>query len=209
MRTIVDARGLACPEPVLRAKKALAESDAVTVIVDNEIAVENIRRMAAKAACSVLVLEKEGGIREISLDKAASAGQSVAAGDDDGASPACGMAPDRKVAEPLVVVIADNHMGRGDDTLGDILIRGFVHTLTQLKPLPDKVICYNGGVKLAGKDSPACEDLQQLAQAGVDVILCGTCVQYFNLGGQIGTGRISNMYEILEILAGTARIVRP
>jgi selenium metabolism protein YedF len=108
-----------------------------------------------------------------------------------------------------VVILSDNHMGRGDDVLGDVLIRSFIHTLLQLKPLPDAIICYNAGVKLAVKDSPVLDDLQQLAQAGVDILVCGTCVNYFGLGDQVAAGHISNMYDIAETMAGAARLVRP
>jgi selenium metabolism protein YedF len=100
-------------------------------------------------------------------------------------------------------------MGRGDDVLGNVLIRAFIHTLAQLKPLPATIICYNAGVKLAVKESPVLDDLQQLAQAGVDILICGTCVNYFGLGEQVAAGRISNMYDIAETMAGAARLVCP
>jgi selenium metabolism protein YedF len=100
-------------------------------------------------------------------------------------------------------------MGRGDDTLGEVLIRAFIHTLSQRKPLPAAIICYNAGVKLTVKDSTVLEDLQQLSKAGVDIMVCGTCLNYFSLTDQIAAGRISNMYDILETMAGAARLVRP
>ncbi|MBU4581549.1 MAG: sulfurtransferase-like selenium metabolism protein YedF [Proteobacteria bacterium] len=207
MKTTVDARGLACPQPVLLAKKAIAENEEVIVLVDNEIAVENIRRLAAKAACAFSVTEREGGVREIALVRTEAAGQPPA---DTGAIAAelpCAVVPGKETG--TVVVLSDNRMGRGDDVLGDVLIRAFIHTLAQLKPLPATIICYNAGVKLAVKDSAVLDDLQQLAQAGVDILVCGTCVNYFGLGDQIAAGRISNMYDILETMAGAARLVRP
>jgi selenium metabolism protein YedF len=207
MKVTVDARGLACPEPVLLAKKAIAQNEEVTVLVDNEIAVENIRRLAAKAACGFSVTEKEGGVREIALVRTGAAGQAPADTAAE-AGPSCGVVPGKE-AGPVVVILSDNHMGRGDDVLGDVLIRSFIHTLLQLKPLPVTIICYNAGVKLAVKDSPVLDDLQQLAQAGVDILVCGTCVNYFGLGEQIAAGRISNMYDIAETMAGAARLVRP
>jgi len=112
-------------------------------------------------------------------------------------------------AGPLVVILSDNRMGRGDDALGDILIRIFIHTLLQLKPLPATIICYNAGVKLAARDSAVLDDLQQLEEAGADVLVCGTCVNYFRLGDQVAVGHISNMYDIAETMAGAARLVRP
>ena len=75
--------------------------------------------------------------------------------------------------------------------------------------MPDAIICYNAGVKLTVKESPVLDDLQQLAQAGVDILVCGTCVNYFGLGDRVAAGRISNMYDIAETMADAARLVRP
>jgi selenium metabolism protein YedF len=212
MKTTVDARGLACPQPVLLVKKAITLNEEVTVLVDNEIAVENIRRLAAKTACGFSVTEKEGGVREIALVRTGAMGDPPVGADAESSLP-CGGSPreglSRKEGGPVVVVLSDNRMGRGDDILGDVLIRAFIHTLVQLKPSPATIICYNAGVKLAVKDSTVLDDLRELAQAGVDILVCGTCVNYFGLGDQIAAGRISNMYEILETMAGAARLVRP
>ncbi|MCX5821640.1 MAG: sulfurtransferase-like selenium metabolism protein YedF [Deltaproteobacteria bacterium] len=208
MPVTVDARGFACPQPVLLAKKAIAENEEVTVIVDNEIAVENIRRMAAKAACGFSVTERERGIREIALVRTGAAGHPPMDAGAIAAELTCAVAPGKE-AGPVVVILSDNRMGRGDDVLGNILIQSFIHTLLQLKPLPETIICYNAGVKLAMKDSAVLDDLQQLARAGVDILVCGTCVNYFGLGDQIAAGRISNMYDIAETMAGAARLLRP
>jgi selenium metabolism protein YedF len=205
MKTVVDARGLACPEPVLRARKALAESDEVQVIVDNDTAVENIRRLAAHSGCTFSVTRTSGGW-EIDLKRTAPAMRPEAGGP---AEEAISCTPSPGKAGPLVVVLADSRMGRGDDTLGDVLIRAFVHTLAQLDPPPDRIVCYNAGVKLAAEGAPTLEDLQQLASGGADILVCGTCTNYFGLTGRIAAGRISNMYDILETMAGAGRLVRP
>ncbi|OPY17110.1 MAG: SirA-like protein [Syntrophus sp. PtaB.Bin138] len=206
MTVVIDARGLACPQPVIMAKKAMEENEQVTVLVDNETAVENIRRMAGKMACAFSAVQKEGGVWEIALSRTRADIQGPQAVPDGGI--ACDALYGRE-AGPLVVVLSDNHMGRGDDVLGDILIRSFVHTILQLKPLPDTIICYNAGVKLAVRGSAALDDLQQLEQAGVDILVCGTCANYFVLGDQIAVGHISNMYDIAETMAGAGRLVRP
>jgi selenium metabolism protein YedF len=206
MKTTVDARGLACPQPVLLAKKAIMENDDVTVIVDNEIAVENISRMASKSGYGFSATEKKGGIREIVLIRTGAASSAIAASgaadDDSSCDTALG-----KQNGPLVVVLSDSRMGRGDDTLGEVLIRAFIHTLSELKPLPETIICYNAAVKLAVKDSTVLEDLQHLAKDGVDIMVCGTCLNFYSLTDQIAAGRISNMYDILETMAGAARLV--
>jgi selenium metabolism protein YedF len=208
MKVTVDARGLACPQPVLLAKKAIAENEEVTVIVDNDVAVENIRRLAAKTACGFSVTEKEGGVREIALVRTGPAGQNPVDPGAGAAELSCAVLPEKETGT-VVVILSDNHMGRGDDVLGDVLIRSFIHTLLQLKPVPDAIICYNAGVKLAMNDSPILDDLQQLAQAGVDILVCGTCVNYFGLSDQVAAGHISNMYDIAETMAGAARLLRP
>ena len=120
----------------------------------------------------------------------------------------CASAPERG-SGPFVVVLSDNRMGRGDDVLGDVLIRSFIHTLPQLNPLPDAIICYNAGVKLTVRDSTALDDLRQLDEAGMDILICGTCVNYFGFGEQVAAGHVSNMYDIAETLAGVGRLVRP
>jgi selenium metabolism protein YedF len=207
MPVIVDARGLACPHPVILAKKAIEENEEVTVLVDNPIAVENIRRLAEKTACGFSVADKRGGTLEIALTRKEVTIMPV---DSKAVEEelSCVSTPG-KGSGPFVVVLSDNCMGRGDDVLGDVLIRSFVHTLLQLNPPPNAIICYNAGVKLAAKDSDVLDDLQQLAQAGVDILVCGTCVNYFALGGQIAAGRVSNMYDIAETMAGASRLLRP
>jgi selenium metabolism protein YedF len=208
MPTTIDARGLACPQPVILAKKAIEANEEVIVLVDNAFAVENIRRMAAKTACCFSVTDKGGEIREITLTRTGATPQAPADDEALAGELSCAAAPG-KDRRPFVVVLSDNHMGRGDDVLGDILIRGFIHTLLQLNPLPDIIICYNAGVKLAAKDSAVLDDLQQLAQTGVNILVCGTCVNYFELGDSIAVGHISNMYDIAETMAGAGRLLRP
>ncbi|MFA6411723.1 MAG: sulfurtransferase-like selenium metabolism protein YedF [Syntrophales bacterium] len=210
MPVTIDARGLACPQPVIMAKKAIEENQQIIVLVDNDMAVENIRRLAVKMACGFSVIEKEGGTRNISLVRTGAIDET-----ERGRGPSaqenelsCAVVAGKETG-PLVVVLSDNHMGRGDDVLGDILIRSFVHTLLQLKPLPDTVICYNSGVKLVVKDSTVVDDLQQLAKGGVDILVCGTCVNYFEIGDQVAAGHISNMYDIAETMAGAGRLLRP
>jgi selenium metabolism protein YedF len=210
MAVTIDARGLACPEPVIMAKNAIEKNKEVIVLVDNDMAVENIRRLALKMACGFSVTEKEEGTRNIVLVRTGSIdevrGGGGARAREDGLPGA--VAAGTKEGGPLVVILSDNHMGRGDDVLGDILIRSFVHTLLQLQPRPDKVICYNSGVKLATKEAAVLDDLQELAKKGVDILVCGTCVNYFDLGDQIAVGHISNMYDIAETMAGAGRLLR-
>jgi selenium metabolism protein YedF len=208
MPVTIDARGLACPQPVIMAKEAIEKNERITVLVDNDMAVENIRRLALKMACGFSATEKDGGIREIALVRTGATSQTPVDSEAIAAELSCAVVAGKETG-PLVVVLSDNHMGRGDDVLGDVLIRSFVHTLLQLKPLPDTIICYNSGVKLTVKDSAVLDDLQQLAKDGVDILVCGTCVNYFEIGDQVAAGHISNMYDIAETMAGAGRLLRP
>ena len=210
MMVTVDARGLACPLPVIMAKKAIETQDRITILVDNAMAVENIRRLAVKTACGFAATERVDGFWEIALTRTGPpentpVGVPAADGED---LPVCD-GRGEKNAEPLVVVLSDNRMGRGDDILGDILIRGFIHTLLQLQPPPVRIVCYNAGVKLALADSTVLDDLRDLEKSGTEILICGTCANFFGVTDQVAVGHISNMYDIVEILAGAGRVVRP
>jgi selenium metabolism protein YedF len=110
---------------------------------------------------------------------------------------------------PLVVFISADRMGRGPEELGGILIRAFLHTLNEVAPLPDTLVFINSGVKLVTEGSPVLEDLQTLSEQGVDILACGTCLNYFKLSDKVAIGTISNMYDIAEALLGAGKVVTP
>ena len=193
---IVDARGLPCPQPVILTRDALKESARVTTIVDDETAQHNVTRMARKAGCSVLAEEREDGIY-----------LHIARGEAAQEAPA----PRPTAASgggALVVVIPSEFMGRGEhEELGQILIRGFFHTLGETEPLPDTLIFFNSGVKLVVEGSPVLEDLRGLAERGVEILACGTCLGYYELKDRIAVGEVSNMYTIVETLLNATRVI--
>ena len=108
---------------------------------------------------------------------------------------------------PIVVTVSSDQMGRGDDELGHVLIRSFLHTLGEVEPAPDVVILFNNGVKLAVEGSAALEDLGRLERAGVRILLCGTCLGHFGLKDQVAAGEVSNMYAISGTMLGAAKVV--
>lgn len=192
MAEIVDARGLSCPQPVILTKRALAQSDEIITIVDNEVASVNVSRVAQKTGCDVRAEEREDGIY---LYITKSREQPAVVGT---ASAHTGTS---------VLVVSSDVMGRGSDELGNILVRGFFHTLGEVEPLPDTIIFFNRGVKLVIESSPVLEDLGALQERGVRILACGTCLDYFDLKDEVGVGQISNMYTIAETLLGAGKVV--
>ena len=100
-------------------------------------------------------------------------------------------------------------MGRGSDELGTNLLKGFVYAVSQLPELPKTIILYNGGVQLAVNGSDSLQDLQEMERQGVEVLACGTCLNYYGLADQLAVGSVTNMYTIVEKLAGAGKIIKP
>ncbi len=190
MSKVIDARGLACPQPVLLTRKAMAEADELVVIVDSPTARENVLRLARKQGFSAAVEEKEEGIY-LSLRRE-EAGTAAAGGPRQG---------------PTVLFIPAYGVGRGPEELQEILIRGFLHALNEVDPLPDTIIFINTGVKLTVEGSPVLEDLRALEEKGVEILICGTCLNYFGLAEKVAVGSVSNMYSIAEKLLGAGKVV--
>jgi selenium metabolism protein YedF len=196
----VDARGQACPQPVIRTRKAMAEAAQVVTLVDNETSVLNVSRMAQKAGWQVEVAEEAGSFR-LQITKQA-APTPVAA---PAPAPAVGQAA--SLPGPLVLVVSQDMMGRGNAELGQILVRGFFHTLGEVEPLPQTIILFNTGAKLACQGSPVLDDLRALEAAGIDILVCGTCLNYFELTDQLAAGQVSNMYDIAETMLRAGKVV--
>lgn len=200
---IVNAAGLACPQPVVLAKQAIEANEQVKVIVDNETALENVKRLGAKLGCDVLSAAKAGGsVFEVTLTR--KAGVTVPANDIPEKGTTSGA-----VSGPFVIVCAEDKMGRGSDELGSVLIRAFLHTIAGQAEKPDVMIFYNTGVKLTLQGAETLDDLKELAAAGVEILVCGTCLNYFDAKDQLGVGLVSNMYDIAGTMSQAGRLLTP
>jgi selenium metabolism protein YedF len=181
---------------VILTRNALRESNSVLTIVDNRIAERNVTRMAERAGSTVEVEARDDGtylrisrIDGVELQQVPQAAGSAADG-------------------PTVVVVPSEFMGRGEHAeLGQVLIRGFFHALGEVDPLPDTIIFFNSGVKLVVEGSQVLEDLDALCAQGVEILACGTCLQYYGLTGQLAAGEVSNMYTIVETILGASRSI--
>ncbi len=204
----VDAMGDQCPIPVIKTKKALKEITETTLVevhVDNEIAVQNLSKMAKQKNLEYKCekLEEQHYIIKINAEAEGVSIQQKAPAEND--KEIC--YPDRK--SNTVVVLSSNQMGNGSEELGQILMKGFIFALTELDELPSTVLLYNSGVKLSTEGSNSIEDLKTLQTQGVEILSCGTCLNYYDLTEKLQVGDVTNMYFILEKMAQADKIIRP
>ena len=203
MEKIIDCKGMACPLPVVNAKKAaeaMNRGDVLTVLVDNEIAVQNLSRFAEHKGFSVSA-DKRGEkeyavIMSISGDAVESKEEEVA----------CVMDSRRK---GMLVVLSGNVMGTGDGKLGTSLMKAFVFALTKQDQLPDTILCYNTGAYLTCEGADTLEDLKLLESEGVTILTCGTCLDFYGLKEKLAVGGVTNMYDIVERMESAAQIIKP
>ncbi|MFR5271982.1 sulfurtransferase-like selenium metabolism protein YedF [Intestinibacter bartlettii] len=204
----VDAMDDQCPIPVIKTKKALKEITETTLVevhVDNEIAVQNLSKMAKQKNLEYKCekLEEQHYIIKINAEAEGVSIQQKAPAEND--KEIC--YPDRK--SNTVVVLSSNQMGNGSEELGQILMKGFIFALTELDELPSTVLLYNSGVKLSTEGSNSIEDLKTLQAQGVEILSCGTCLNYYDLTEKLQVGDVTNMYFILEKMAQADKIIRP
>lgn len=217
----IDAIGDTCPIPVVKAKKQLdhvTEGTIVEVHVDNEIAVQNLIKLAKSQRC-ICKSEKAGEkhfVVSMWLDEATDvdrhpesaqtselqnhAGQTQAA-------PSVSCHPDARTHQ--IVVIASGTMGGGNDSLGTVLMKGFLYALSQMDILPEKILFYNGGVKWTTDDSEVLDDLKSMEAQGVEILSCGTCLDYYRCTDKLRVGSVTNMYSIVEAMMQADKIIRP
>jgi selenium metabolism protein YedF len=191
----IDAKVLACPGPVLRTKDALAGSsagDRIRVVVDNKAARDNVLRFAQSGGHSARVAsESDDGISvEISC-----------------AEVPCETSNPTASAAPPVVFVGSDTMGRGDDDLGGILIDAMLGALPETSPRPSAVVFMNSGVKLAVKGSGTLDKIRKLENLGIEILVCGTCLDYYHMKDRIAVGKVSNMFSILETFLKAGNVV--
>ena len=201
---IVDAVGEPCPIPVVKATKALremGEPGTLEVRVDNEIAVQNLTRMAAGNHLPVQAEKKGEHLFVVTMEVA------EPVGDAPVEEPALSCVPDAR--GDLVVAVDSETMGRGSDELGKLLMKSFLFAVSQLPQLPRTILFYNGGAKLTVEGSESLEDLRNMEAQGVEILTCGTCLNFYGLAEKLAVGGVTNMYAIVEALAGAGKVIKP
>ena len=202
-KVIVNAVGEQCPIPVVKANKALnemKEAGVLEVHVDNEVAVQNVMRLASGKGFTAKSVKRDDKLFVITIEVSA--------------------LPETKAPEPEVCCVPDIRgntvvaidaavMGRGDDELGKTLMKGFIYALSQLEELPRTILFYNGGASIPTEGSVSVEDLKSMEAQGVEIMTCGTCLNFYGLTEKLAVGQVANMYSIVEKLSGAAKVIKP
>lgn len=207
----LDMMGKPCPIPVVEAKKALAlpGADIVEVRVDSMVAVQNLEKMANGMSYGFVYSQNGENDYSVTLhtDGAALTPEEAAFEIDCTAENGPAPGVDVTTAGGPVVFITANQMGRGEEELGKILVKGFIFSLTQLDPLPAKVLLVNSGVFLAQEDANTVPDLKTLEDKGCEVVACGTCLNYYKLENSLAVGKVTDMLGITTRVAAAGRLI--
>ena len=187
----IDARGLACPLPVVKTKKALEETmeGDITVIIERPEGSQNIQRFADSQNCPYEVEEKEG-LFYIHIHKGKTETSETVKSSTN------------------VVLITTDRLGTGSEELGKILMKAFLNTLWDASPRPGKILLMNDGVRLTVKGSDVLDTLHLLENEGVEIYSCGTCLAYYELTDKLDVGMVTNMYETVESLLSSDKVIK-
>ncbi len=204
----IDAMGMVCPRPVIETKKVLRTEegkDGVTVLVDNEIATQNLSKMAEG-------MNLESSVKKISDTQFEVDIVSKKDGKDNTEGMTIGTSQETVASSvrkgTYALAVGSEKMGEGAEELGKKLMGSFLYSLTEQDELPEIIVFYNSGVKLACEGSPVLEDLKSLSDKGVEIMSCGLCLDYYGIKENLKAGSVTNMYRILEIMR-TYHTVKP
>lgn len=198
----IDARGLNCPLPVIHTKKALdsIEDGRITTIVDNDVAKENIAKLAKSMDFQVDIKQEEGNFY-IDIFKNLPSGKTMDIEEFN-------KIPKEEENKDLVILISKDSLGEGSEELGKLLMKTYMFALTEAKPYPKTILLLNGGIYLALEDSEVLDHFKILESKGVEILSCGVCLDYFNVADKLAVGEISNMYTIVEKLNGANNTIK-
>jgi selenium metabolism protein YedF len=182
MSNIIDCKGLKCPQPVINTKKYFDSMEAgeATVVVDNEVAKNNILKFAQGSSLNSEARE-ENGLYYIKISKEKTSCEEI-----------------QSLKKKTTLVISTNKLGEGDEALGTLLMKSYLYALSESDSLPDDLIFLNSGVKLTTEGSESIESIRKVVEKGTNVLSCGTCLDYYGLKEKLLVGEISNMYTIVE-----------
>lgn len=202
MKKQIDLIGKRCPEPVILTKKALDEHPDVTeweIFLDNNIAVQNVKKLVSSFGYIVQEENREENTLLsvfCAVDKAKKEEQEE-------------VLESTKQRSTAVVAVSSDQMGEGEEELGKVLLKGFLYALAKQDCYPQAIVFYNKGILLACEGSSSLEDLKELSKNGVSILICGTCLDYYQKKECLHIGEVTNMYHITEILMQAGHVIYP
>lgn len=193
-----DCRGIACPQPVLITKEIIEQfpNELIEIRVDNEASKENVIRFFKSQGWSVSLKMAKDGSFYIT-----------------GAPGSCEIFHGEEVtpetsSQKVLVFIPTDRFGTGSDELGRALMKNFILTLSEIGESLWRIILVNGGVRLAVKNSPVLSALREIEKRGVDILVCGTCLEYFDILKEKEVGQTTNMLDIVTSMQLATKVIR-
>lgn len=198
-KTELNCLSLSCPQPVIQCKNLIEQEapSVFTILVDNDAAKDNVVRFLSVKGYSAKSDQIEGGWRILAT--ASDTDMCEILTDDDLAS----------VDSSICVFISSATIGRGDDVLGAKLMKNFLATLPELGKSLWRIVMVNGAVTLATEDSHVLDELKALETTGVDLLVCGTCLEHFSMLEKKAVGETTNMLDIVTSMQVAAKVIRP
>jgi selenium metabolism protein YedF len=194
----IDCRKQTCPLPVVNTKKALEKTtdENLVVIVDNIVSRDNVRRFVQSQGHKVEIEDKGGGLYYMHITRNPEAGKKIAG------------AINGPTTGGVVVFITTDKLGEGDERLGGILMKAFLNTLHDSEPKPEKIVFINNGVRLTTEGSEVLDSLAALTADGVQIMSCGTCLNYYGILEKLKFGIAGNMYDIVNVLLEAGKVIK-
>lgn len=192
--TTVDARGLGCPKPVILTKKEMEIHNKITTIVDNDIAKQNVERLAKSMDYDIEINKKDEDYYIVLTKEGCSSDTvDIVQADDDNAK--------------ATILISTDKLGKGSEELGKILMKGYLYALTESMPYPSTVLLMNEGIHLATENEDAIKNLKMMEEKGVEIIVCGTCLNYYQCTDELKVGIVGNMYSMVEKMNSAQKVI--
>lgn len=197
----LECQGLPCPQPVLKCKEVIEKTSpsSLSVVVDNEAAKVNVSRFLTTQGYETTITSQDDNFQIIGTKSTDQCEECEIMSEDAISSLA---------KQKNLIFIASDVIGSGDDELGGKLMYNFLLTLKEMGDDLWRIVMVNGGVKLAVSDNQCMEVLQQLEQAGISILVCGTCLEHFNLTSKREVGDVTNMLDIITSFQLATKTIR-
>ncbi|WP_195467693.1 sulfurtransferase-like selenium metabolism protein YedF [Clostridium sp. D43t1_170807_H7] len=196
MKKVIDAKGKACPMPVIMAKKEIDTGvKFFDIEVDNKIAVENLKKLANSQGFTTTIEENDGNFK-VNFSNGCEECEEVLA-----------KVEGKKPLGNWSIFINKEIIGAGNEELGQSLMKMFIYTISEGEDLPKSILFMNGGVKVPSLNEQGIEHLKVLQDKGVELLVCGACLNFYGLEDKLEVGKISNMYEITNAMKEASKVI--